>query len=334
MSRKSQVDIVLEEDTFYKGFDSSLGFTTQGYLCFTPASNIKVKRIYLKFEGKHTVSTVTDFRRNEEIFFQREWNFLNSERGQTFTSGKTVKLDFTLTLPGDLPETVKAEYGSIQYKFKAYIDTSIMYSNLKTERQIYLRRHTSALLSERYITETADVWREAVSYYLCIPTAEVAPGDEFPLKFQHRVLSDMIRVLLTSCILKERVVYYSPNDPSIIIREYEKPLDAAFTWCQEDHMGEGERIINVKIPSMIKAFDSRNKCIEVTHRLHVRVDIDWNGKLENVHIDLPVVVVPQVQGVTEELPDYNAVPSPPSYEELLTPHPPTFESIQSHPIMT
>ncbi|ORY01780.1 hypothetical protein K493DRAFT_298223 [Basidiobolus meristosporus CBS 931.73] len=334
MSRKVQFDVVLREDTFYKGFDSSIGCTIKGHLSLVPISNIKIKRLYLKFEGKHTVSTATDFRRSEEIFFQREWSFLSHERGQTFEGGKPVQLDFTLFLPGDLPETVKAEYGSIQYKFKAYADTSIMYSNLKAEKQIYLRRHTSALLSERYITEAADVWREAVSYYLCIPTAEVAPGDEFPLRFQHRVLSDTIRVLLTACILKERIVYYSPGDHNTILREYEKPLDATFTWCQEDHMGEGQRVINVKIPSMTKTFDSRNKYIEVTHRLHIRVDVDWRGKLENVHIDLPVVIVPEVQGVVEELPDYNALPSPPSYEEYLSTHPPTFGPVQCLSVMT
>ncbi|ORX97419.1 hypothetical protein K493DRAFT_300445 [Basidiobolus meristosporus CBS 931.73] len=319
MTRKSHFDIVLPTSVLYKGFVDPGGSTVQGSLIFTPASNVKVKKIHLKFEGRHVASTATDFYRSEETFFQRVWMFFSSERGELFEAGKQVSRDFTLVLPGNLPESIKADYGSIEYKFKAHVETSFLSGNLKAERNLYIRRHTPAFVDERYITETADVWKQAVSYYLSIPSFEVSPGDEFPLNFQYRVLKESVRVLLVACILKEHVRYTSPKDPDEIVRDHEKSLDATFAWCQEDPTGEGKRTVNVKIPSSVETFDSRNPRIEVYHRLHIRIDIDWHGQLVNHQIDLPIVIVPQVEGIADQLPEYSTLPPPPTYTELLPP---------------
>ncbi|ORX90121.1 hypothetical protein K493DRAFT_318199 [Basidiobolus meristosporus CBS 931.73] len=315
MTRKTQLDIVLDQDTFYKGYGGSGDHILCGTLIFSPNSTIKVNKITLQFEGRYTVSTASDIRKNETVFYHKEWSFLNSSVSQTFKNGQTTSYDFTLAMPRDLPETIKAESGSIQYKFKAVVDTTLLYSKLKAEKPVSIWRYVDSLLTPRHVTQMEQEWESKLSCRFTIPNQRFTPGDEFPLQLQHEITdhTKLDKVLLAACLLKQHIVYKSPKDPNQVVRETEKKLDMSFVWFREE-LVNNEKVLMVKIPSSLKVYDSSNEYIEVTHRLQIRIDLGYKGKLTSAHFELPILIASPSLDTDEELPSYNIIPLPPSYE--------------------
>ncbi|KAK9768928.1 hypothetical protein K7432_000055 [Basidiobolus ranarum] len=332
MNRKSQLDIVLDQDTFFKGYRGTGDHILSGTLIFIPSSFVKVNKITLQFEGRYTVSTNTDIRKSETIFFHKDWSFLSETK--SFKAGQTNTYDFSLALPRDLPESIKSEYGSIQYKFKALVDTTLIYFNLKAEKSVFVRRHADSLITPRHITHLEHEWAHKLSCAFTIPRLQFSPGDEFPLQLHHEVTDEtkLVKVLLAACILKQRIVYKSPKNPHHILRETEKKLDMTFDWFREEHL-HGEKVLVVKIPSSLKVYDSSNEYIEVTHRLQIRIDVGYKGKLDSAHYELPIIITPPE--IDEELPCYNVIPSPPSYEcSMEISSPPQYRTISNSPILS
>ncbi|ORX93427.1 hypothetical protein K493DRAFT_338265 [Basidiobolus meristosporus CBS 931.73] len=315
MTRKTQLNIVLDQDTFYKGYNGTGDHILSGTLIFAPNSTIKVNKISLQFEGRYTVATTSDIRKNETIFYRKEWSFLNTATSQTFKSGQINTYDFTLAMPRDLPESVKSESGSIQYKFKAVVDTTLLYSKLKAEKPVHIWRYADSLLTPRHITHLEQEWENKLSCQFTIPNLRFSPGDEFPLQLQHEITDNtrLDKILLAACLLKQRIVYKSPKNPNQVVRVAEKKLDMSCVWFREERVNN-QKVLMVKIPSSLKVYDSNNEYIEVSHRLEIRIDVSFKGKLSSAHFELPILVASPSLGADEELPSYTVVPSPPSYE--------------------
>ncbi|ORX77195.1 hypothetical protein K493DRAFT_308929 [Basidiobolus meristosporus CBS 931.73] len=318
ISKKSQLDIILDKNILFNGFEVPEQNTLHGSLVFTPGSCIKVKRIVLQFEGRYVVSTSSDIRKSKTAFFETNWVFLDENRGKTFSGGLSNTFDFYLCLPTHLPESVRSQHGSIQYKFKAAVFTSLTHFNLKTEKPLCVQRQVDSLLTSRHITNISQSWRDMLVCSISIPGFRHAPGDEFPLKIQHQVTDDtkLVRILLAACMLKQSITYKSPVVPNAVIRETEKTLDMTFVWLNDDGVN-GENKMMIKIPSSLKIYDSSNQYIEVTHRLQVRLDISYKGDLHNAYHELPILISSQNHDASEALPLYHLIPGPPSYESVI-----------------
>ncbi|KAK9764319.1 hypothetical protein K7432_008277 [Basidiobolus ranarum] len=327
MSRKSQFNIVLDRDTFFKGSEGSGDHILSGSLVFTPSSSIKINKISLRFEGKYDVSTVAEIRKSETIIFCKDWSFLSGNQSKLFKGGQTSTYNFTLALPRDLPESTKTDFGSIQYKFKAVVSTSLIHFNLKSEKLVFIQRYLDSLLTPRHITTLSHGWRDMLSCSFSIPSLLFTPGDELPLRLQYHITDDSksARILLVACLLKQRIVYKSPKNPNLIIRDAEKKLDMTFVWFKEEYMN-GEKMMTIKIPSSLKVYDTSNQYIEVTHRLQIRIDIGYRGKLDSTYCEFPILIASQRQDISEELPCYHTITPPPSYEAFLESN--TYSSVE------
>ncbi|KAK9685361.1 hypothetical protein K7432_015525 [Basidiobolus ranarum] len=266
--------------------------------------------------------------------------------------GCSFKYDFEMTLHEELPESCMLEYGSVQYKFKAIAETSILYSNLKDEKEIFLRQNVNSWLDTVYPTEIDRNWRNILNINMKIPSNQYKLGSVLPLTFRTQLSDETARVVLVSCMLKEHMIFRSPKihgSSRPVIRDQANNIDMAFTWCKNIGYNE-EKVMEINIPFKRCSFDCSNEYVNISHKLHVRVDIQKQGVVESIGISFPILIVPQISSELrfdelgiEQLPGYQVIPPPPSYDyvyslenlsaisldsnENYTPFPPRYSTI-------
>ncbi|KAK9761671.1 hypothetical protein K7432_013259 [Basidiobolus ranarum] len=332
--------IQLEKSTYYKSLEGTSGVVVRGSLLFTPTFQIKVNRIFLRFQGKYVATSTRDIRKTEKSLIEKQWVFFSAGRRSQTINGGSYKYDFEITLSDEFPESCKLEYGSVQYKFKAVAETSLMFSNLKDEKEVFLRQNIGSWVDTIYQTEIHRNWRNALDINIRIPANQFKLGSVVPLAFQTRVSNDSARVVLVSCMLKEYVILRSPQaygSSRPIIRDQDRKVGMAFAWCQRADNYENI-LVEIKIPANRCTYDCSNEYVSISHKLHIRVDIKRQGNIESISIPMPICIVPRTscelgpaELEIEELPGYEMITSPPSYE-LATNHRSSFNDVNLHTV--
>ncbi|ORX78658.1 hypothetical protein K493DRAFT_342787 [Basidiobolus meristosporus CBS 931.73] len=318
---RPKLEIQLDQDTFYKReFEDDIPSILQGKLVFRPSSSIKVVYITLSFRGKLTMSR--GFQTTRRSLFEHTWVF-HPNAGAAVFNAQQYMYDFALPLPSDLPESCIADYARVEYDLKATVETPLFHPNIRADKAVFIHRNSSHLLSMVYNTHIQNSWKEMLDYEVFIPSHEYNPGDSLPIALRHVVLDPKCRLTSVWAGLNEKTTYNkadgSPGDDAGCVKKW------LHTTSAEIRQGSKQSHLPLIVPKSSKGvhFDSSTPYVEVSHNIYTRIEVEVDGRIEQIRSILPICVVRHTMGseacgdtqVFEPLPTYEVVQfdSPPTY---------------------
>ncbi|KAK9700522.1 hypothetical protein K7432_012165 [Basidiobolus ranarum] len=324
---KPRFEIELERDTFMKSFDfdTSLSSFIRGRVLFHPKIKACLNELVLILEGKLSVDPPDGYKNVEKTIIEQKL-ILSERNDRGIPLSPTCHVyPFEICLPGDLPESFRGDYGSLTYKLRASGTLSDYWSvsSLKTERNLQIFRDMYPLY-DTYNRTISGNWKNSLFYEATLPTNGYTPGDFIPIKFKYHVQGNAIRVNLAISYLREMSVYRVPSDESTtgcILREDRKTID--LDGYYEEGSSEGECELKLKVPGNFTSYGCIGEYAQLTHKICFRVDCEVNGQSESLTFTLPIFIIPSNYAnlsldthVEDELPSYDIIPPPPSYEMI------------------
>ncbi|ORX98489.1 hypothetical protein K493DRAFT_336145 [Basidiobolus meristosporus CBS 931.73] len=312
--------IKLEKDTFTKNIldEDDPNFALRGKLIFVPSSPIKVQCISLAFRGKLSINK--GFQSTRKVVFNHRWDFLQQNYKSALFDAKEYAYEFELPLPYDLPESVDADYATIQYSLRAMVETPFFGSNIRADKVVYIRQNTDSFAMMLYNTRIENSWKDALAYEVIIPSHEYVPGDSIPITFKHRAQnSDCIPISVWAG-LDERTTYRISEGNST------ESVSAATKWLKAKHADVSQdpttTSLLLEIPKSAKNvhYNCTTAYVEVTHYISTRIEVRLEGVVKSIRAALPVCIVRNISNnptivPIDALPDYHAIQSdaPPNY---------------------
>ncbi|KAK9763800.1 hypothetical protein K7432_009209 [Basidiobolus ranarum] len=330
MSPKLQIQ--LDQDTFYKSAfeEDSSASVLKGKVIFRPSTPVKVLFITLCFRGKLLLNR--GFQSTRKTLFKHTWTMHQNVGSTTFNAHQNYTYDFELPLPSDLPETCIADYAKIQYSLKASVETPMFSSNIRTDKPVFIHRNNGPVLSVAYNTHIQNSWKDMVNYEVIIPSHEYILGDSFSVTFKHQPLDTRCKIVSVWAGLNEKTTYYNADgssvDESCCVKKW---LQTAGSETSEGH---DVSHLSLTVPKSSKNvhFDSATPYVQVAHSLSTKIDVEIDGKIQQIRSLLPICIVQHTttpsssEIVYEQLPTYEIIrfDSPPTYATTKTEMPPAY----------
>ncbi|RKP22377.1 hypothetical protein SYNPS1DRAFT_7768, partial [Syncephalis pseudoplumigaleata] len=287
--------------------DESVGTVLRGAVVVSVAEDYRVRAIHARFRGRMRIwwnkgSPHQAIREVKRTLFERNWILLPQGKHTHILKAGVHRYEFEELLPGDLPETVSVEYGSVHYQVQATVERPLLHHNLATEREVRVERHPYPMpLDWLDVCQVSDVWQNRVSYAMSVPTRAVGSGDVLPVRVEWQPEREDTRVRGVIFTLVEHV-QYRPNewavqrDQRCVAQHSEKLGDA--NGC--GGTGDWSRTFFFRLPesdyrhprSRVQC-DCRTPWIRVKHRLRVHVVFEDGIGAAKVYGIIPIVVLPQ-----------------------------------------
>ncbi|CAH1760270.1 10989_t:CDS:2 [Entrophospora sp. SA101] len=204
---------LLEPNLFLRGNSrESLGCFLRGELILILNKPTKIKKLELKFNG----SSKTFWPEGRIYYGLQSNSYLKNtirklaSKDYTILQPNIYTFPFELFIPGDLPETIETDLGSVSYKLSATLFRSGFSSNLHVSQQVPIIR---ASMPEEINFEgivTYSEWKDLFGYEILIPKKAYPIGRpiEICLKLIPKVKNlDFVELkvkLKESCIYKSK----------------------------------------------------------------------------------------------------------------------------------
>ncbi|KAK9723070.1 hypothetical protein K7432_002177 [Basidiobolus ranarum] len=318
------LDIQLRENvlTMHGSPEESVGSVLSGSLVFNVTELTKVKSITLKFEGKLEFKGDKDVLVDTSTVTQHTWNFLEQQRSHYNLPPSKHIFNFELPLSGDLPESVRVNYGMIVYRLVAVVKRPGLFKDLKTKREVKIQRAPLPSMVEYTNNNTVTgIWDQRLEYSVSSPSPSYTFGDSIPIKVTLRPKAGHypFRVLKVKASLSEYTLY-RPSGSVTTVTRVEEISDNV-----HDCFGMESSFINETIQVHIPRI-ARNDCltnfINVSHKLLVRIYmIDCHRRQKILYSNIPVVIQSDTQlELSQSPPNYTSYLSD-SSDDMCTPPP-------------
>lgn len=353
-SLELKINVLSDEVVLLGQPQEAAGKMLQGTLSLNVNEPIKVKSINLSFIGKMKVSwsegrydkiyiinyLITSpflvgvghqqhFHKQERTIISHHWEFVGNEqkKSQVLNAGK-YNWVFELMLPGDLPQTLDSDVGSVSYRLKATVERTAFVQNTVKKKVIKVLR--SVLPSEFELIQSLEIhntWAEKMVYDISVPSKLYAFNDKIPITFKILPIASQLKVHALMASIKEYCTYtandHTKTDTRIIrlIRQdnpFIEPISVERpTW---------EKTLSLEVPSkspMVFA-DADSDMIRIRHRLKFVISlVNADGHISELRCAVQIIVVESFVAAQEmtTLPAYDemwrSVPYDPSVVERL-----------------
>ncbi|KAK9710685.1 hypothetical protein K7432_008260 [Basidiobolus ranarum] len=298
---KTLFEIQTPHDTFCHNLHNWRdGLTIKGNLLLSPTTSLSLSQINLKFIGRLIIKQ--DFQKFDKILIEKSWNFIpEHETSRTF-SPQPHSFGFQFELPGDLPESLNTDNCKIEYSFFATAKTSLFRSNLKTRKNITVRRIIGPILGTDCSTRRQGVHKDLVAYDISIPALDFSHGDCFHVNFKFHMLKEGVQPKFIACGLRERVVYRIPMEESYTHKISEESWVMAT--IESYNSNETEKTLLMQVPKSDGKvqYSHQSDFVEISHYLYGQIQFAD----VNVEVSFPVLIA-RHEAITPEL--------PPAYED-------------------
>lgn len=227
------------------------------------------------------------------------------------------KWNFELPLPGNLPQSLESDAGSVSYRLKATIERPAFIQNIIKKKIIRIQR--CVIPSQFELVQSLEVrstLADKIVYDISAPSKIYAFGDKIPITFKIEPLASTLKVHTIRAALKEYCTYRA-NDRSktdtrtVCQAKLEHPFaSSAATIEKVGHTWK--RVIELSVPPqspMIFA-DTESDLIRIRHRLKFLVSlVNAAGQISELRSAVQVTMLESF-AVTEEL------TSLPAYDEM------------------
>ncbi|RIB10597.1 hypothetical protein C2G38_2205662 [Gigaspora rosea] len=328
-----QLELV-EPILFLRGIpQESVGCFLRGKLILNLNKPTKIKKIEMKFvgkiitfwpEGKLYVGSGSKGNNlcEEQEVISHNWTFLNSSNGsnqrffnssfQLLDAGTHV-YDFELYIPGDLPETIKADRGRVTYKITARAIRPGLQLNFNVSRHVTIIR---TIFDERnaegiFYTST---WRKMLCYEINVSKKAYLLGESMPvyLKFNPRVQN--ISVFGVHLKIIEESTYKSNGQKVTELQSfdvYQFRTDDPDIPIDFDEDGNTYYHISPKIPGCNGPihYSCKSSGIIISHKLKFTFTVMTpivgcsRSKKNKFEVEIPITILSCI--CTDDLPTYN-----------------------------
>ncbi|ORX97988.1 hypothetical protein K493DRAFT_184819, partial [Basidiobolus meristosporus CBS 931.73] len=286
--------IQLREDvlTMHGSPEESVGTVLSGSLVFNVAELTKVKSLSLKFEGKLEIKGAKE----SKTVTQHVWTFLEPQRNpHTLHPSKHI-FDFELPLSGDLPESVKVNFGKIVYRLVAVVKRPGLFKDIKTKRNITIQRTPLPSMEEYSNSSTVmGTWNHRLDYSVCASSPSYTFGDTIPVNVTLRPKAGHypFRILKVKATLNEYTLYRPSGSFTTSTRVEE--ISENVHDCFDTESGYVSETIKVPIPRIARS-DCLTNFINVSHKLSVQICmIDCYRRQKTLYSNIPIVIQSDAQ---------------------------------------
>ncbi|KAJ1979588.1 hypothetical protein H4R34_002764 [Dimargaris verticillata] len=213
--------------------------------------------------------------------------------------------DFSLAIPGNLPETAHTEHGQVSYKIKAVVERTKFHLNMTEELIVPIKRQP-LLSSTQWLQslDISDTWDRFVTYEITAPSRVYSDGTTIPLSVRFTPQTKGLKVISVTALLKEYTKYTVPHpvpNTAPIVRK------VAHVVCRLDKFpsfqtavpsvltSEGLDVpMPLRIPKAYKEvqYDAKTRFMEVQHKLKLLVKLqDATRRMHSIFIAAPVAIL-------------------------------------------
>ncbi|CAG8629718.1 15385_t:CDS:2 [Acaulospora morrowiae] len=210
---------LIENTLFLNGSPKeSLGCFLRGELVLNLAKATKIKKIKLNFIGKIVTlwkrpNNTNKFVEEEEII-NHQWTFLDltspnylSTKPIAFVNHKIPSGEyiypFELFLPGSIPETARAGFGTISYELVATVTKSRFVPNVHVTKHVNIIRTYPNDLGIAIAKE----WKNTLAYEINLPTKANVIGKPINIGLTIQPLAEKLRMANVQVSLVENTIY-------------------------------------------------------------------------------------------------------------------------------
>ncbi|KAI7894921.1 uncharacterized protein EV154DRAFT_414309 [Mucor mucedo] len=279
------------------------------------------------------------YHKQERTILSHEWDFvkpqphsdLNRSNATHNTPKKTSvlnaglhKWDFELLIPGDLPQTLDSDIGSVSYRLKATIERSTFIQNSVKKKSIRIIR--CILPSEFELVQSLEIhntWAQKMVYDISVPSKLFSFGDTIPISFKILPIASHLRIHAIMASIKEYCTYtaneHTKTDTRIVrLIRLDNPFAEAISTASSPPTWN--RVLDLPVPSKspIIFADADSEMIRIRHRLKFVISlVNADGHISELRCAVQVNIIESF-AITEEL---TALPA---YDEM-------WRSVPYHP---
>lgn len=213
---------------------------------------------------------------------------------------------FELLIPGNLPQTLESEVGSITYRLKATIERGAFVQNTIKKRSIRILR--CIMPSQFDLVQSLEIhntWAEKMVYDISVPSKLYAFGDTIPISFKILPIASQLRVHAIMASIKEYCTYkangHSKTDTRIVrLVRVDHPFSEATTIASTEGWS---RVVDLTIPakSPLVFSDADSDMIKIRHRLKFVISlVNADGHISELRCAVHVIIIESF-AVTEAL---------------------------------
>ncbi|ORX94621.1 hypothetical protein K493DRAFT_337710 [Basidiobolus meristosporus CBS 931.73] len=284
----------------------------RGNLLLFPSRPLSIRQIRLRFVGR--VHIKYTYQRFEKVLVEKMWNFL-PEDGPTYTfAPQAHSIGFHFEFPGELPESLQAAHGRIEYALHATAITSLFKVNLHTKKIIPVRRILGPILGADYSTRCQGSRQGLVEYAVSIPTLEYSHGDHIQVDFKIHLPQMKVKPKFVACGLREHTVYRIPMDQCNTQKYFKESWVMATV--ESYRSDEAEVSLHMRVPQSPEEIHCsyRSEYVEISHFVYGQIQFPG----VNVQVGFPVLITNKMV----------ATPAlPPAYSDSHLQQPPSYPSI-------
>ncbi|KAI9013857.1 hypothetical protein CLU79DRAFT_768276 [Phycomyces nitens] len=324
---KSQLEIqVATDEILLQGqAEESAGRSLQGTVVLTLAEQTRIRSIGLEFTGKMRVGWSEGPAHNQRHYKQERtiishsWDFLadplnDAKKKRTLGPGRYA-WNFELSIPGDLPQSVSATSGQVEYLLKATVQRSGLVHNIVKKIPIKIFRCLLSCAFELIQSfEIHNTWADKLEYDISLPSKVYTYGDTIPITFNILPIAPNLSIISLMATLKESCTYttkdHNKTDARILrFSRHENPFADPVMSDQPCW----NRALSIKVPAKSPSVfcDAANDMILIEHKISVIISIaNPDGYLSEVRCSVPVVIIDsyaEQQYRLDELPPYNDI---------------------------
>lgn len=276
-------------------------------------------------------------------FVQPQFHSTQSSSRSTSTSTSTPhkksillnagkhKWDFELLIPGNLPQTLDSDIGSVSYRLKATIERSAFIQNTVKKRNIRIVR--CILPSQFELVQSLEIhntWAQKMVYDISVPSKLYAFNDTIPISFKILPIASHLRVHAVMASIKEYCTYtaneHTKTDTRIVrLVRLDNPFSEAVSTSAASSP-TWDRVLDLPVPSKspIIFADADSEMIRIRHRLKFVIALaNADGHVSELRCAVQVIIVESFAATHEltSLPAYDdmwrSVPYHPQVVETL-----------------
>ncbi|KAI8360865.1 hypothetical protein EDC96DRAFT_512810 [Choanephora cucurbitarum] len=313
-----KINVVTDEIVLYGLAENAPAKVLRGSLVVTLSEPIKVKSVVLSFIGKMTVawSEALGVGHHQQIHKQERniithfWDFVkNKKKSLVVLEAGQHKWSFELPLPGNLPQSLESDAGSVSYRLKATIERPAFIQNIIKKKVIRIQR--CVIPSQFELVQSLEIrstLADKIVYDISAPSKIYAFGDKIPVTFKIEPLASTLKVHAIRASLKEYCSYRandrSKTDTRTICRvSLDNPFAPSSSAVVEKAGHTWKRVIELPVPpqSPMVFADTESDLIRIRHRLKFIISlVNAAGQVSELRSAVQVTMLESF-AVTEEL---------------------------------
>ncbi|KAL0075699.1 hypothetical protein J3Q64DRAFT_1769164 [Phycomyces blakesleeanus] len=292
------INVESPEIVLHGSIEESAGVILRGSVVLNCTETTKIRSISLKFQGKAKVhwsegiGSHQHHYKEEKVIIEHDWHFLQPTRKSYHLSEGHYKWDFELPLPGDLPETVDHQMGSVYYTLKAVAERPTFSLNYTDKKKLTVTR--VLLPSSLELTQSvaiSNVWTDKLSYDISLPGKVFSTGATIPITFEFVPIAEDLKVRSITCSLKEYTTLSSEDHKRTegkVLRTIKDNLSVSLDglWTKTENL-----VLDHGSPHILT--DSHSELIRIKHKLKFTVAlVNADGHISELRAAVAIILAP------------------------------------------